>query len=92
VYTPRREVPRRIQQAFGPFGSGQSMQMGIASHYIVGDNQVALLKTSRASKNGARGSNSGCPRTKCASNEIHGREERARQGRAGSSVSTSNSL
>ena len=84
MYTPRREVPRRIQQAFGPFGSGQSMQMGIASHYIFGDNQVALLKTSRASKNGARGSNRVVPERNArvmkfvAVKNEPGREERVR--------------
>ena len=53
----RREAARCIQEAFGPFTSGQSVQVGIARHHIFRDDQVAFLKTPRASKHGARGRN-----------------------------------
>src|ERR1039458_256503 len=58
----RRKAARRIQEAFGPFASGQSMQVGIASHYIFRDNKVAFLETSRASKHGASGGNRFIPK------------------------------
>jgi len=45
---------RRVQEAFGPFGSGQRMQVGIACHYVLSDDKIAFLETSHASKHSAR--------------------------------------